>query len=161
MANKYLDDSGLSRMWSKVKTYVSNNYATKSALSDGLAGKANSSHTHTSSQITDLQTKLDKIPTITKSSATANMLNNHYTLPSLAVGEIRFHTLTANQIHNNRYVKLPSGGTYGIIYEDIISGGYSSETKLEIGVYAGSSNIVNGKEDAGNYVLDFFYIRIS
>lgn len=35
------------------------NYATTSALTSGLAGKANSSHTHSISQISGLQTELD------------------------------------------------------------------------------------------------------
>ena len=44
MANKkYLDNTGLSRMWSRVKSYLSSNYA-------------KSSHTHTYSQITNLST---------------------------------------------------------------------------------------------------------
>lgn len=41
-------------------------YATTTALTDGLAGKANTSHTHTVADVTDLQTTLntinDKIP---------------------------------------------------------------------------------------------------
>lgn len=35
-------------------------YATKSALSSGLAGKSNTNHTHTASQVTDLSTTLAK-----------------------------------------------------------------------------------------------------
>lgn len=46
MANKkYLDNVGLDHTWDKIKTYLTNNYAAKS-------------HTHTASQITDLDTKL-------------------------------------------------------------------------------------------------------
>lgn len=41
-------------------------YATTSALTSGLAGKANSSHTHTSANVTDLQATLDA--TITQAS---------------------------------------------------------------------------------------------
>ena len=56
MANKYLDQSGLSRVWTKIKSYLSSNYATKSSLSSGLAGKSNTGHTHTYSSITNLST---------------------------------------------------------------------------------------------------------
>lgn len=46
MANKkYLDNAGLDHTWDKIKTYLTNNYAAKS-------------HTHTASQITDLDIKL-------------------------------------------------------------------------------------------------------
>ena len=56
MANKYLDQGGVEHLWSKIKSWLSSNYATKSALNSGLSGKANSSHTHTYSQITNLST---------------------------------------------------------------------------------------------------------
>lgn len=56
---KYLDSSGLSRVWAKIKSYLSSNYATKSALNSGLSGKANSSHTHTTGQITSLASYVD------------------------------------------------------------------------------------------------------
>lgn len=38
---------------------ITSTYATKSALTDGLAGKANSSHSHTIGDVTELQTALD------------------------------------------------------------------------------------------------------
>lgn len=45
MANKkYLDGAGLDHTWDKIKSYLGNNYAAKS-------------HTHTASQITDLDSK--------------------------------------------------------------------------------------------------------
>ena len=47
MANsKYLDGGGLQRAWDRIKSWVNTQ----------LAGKANASHTHTYSQITDLST---------------------------------------------------------------------------------------------------------
>ena len=51
---KYLDNAGLDRVWDKIKAFLGSNYSTKSELTNGLAGKANSSHTHTVNQITDL-----------------------------------------------------------------------------------------------------------
>ena len=52
------------------------NYATSKALTDGLAGKANTSHTHAVADVTDLQTTLDglnggKIPKIGNRGALA------------------------------------------------------------------------------------------
>ena len=52
---KYLDNAGLDHMWSKIKSYLGSNYSTKSELTSGLAGKANTGHTHTVSQITDFK----------------------------------------------------------------------------------------------------------
>lgn len=46
MANKYLDQGGVEHLWSKIKSWVNTQ----------LSGKANSSHTHTYSQITNLST---------------------------------------------------------------------------------------------------------
>lgn len=54
--SKYLDEAGLQRTWSRIKSWLSSNYATISALNSGLSGKANSSHTHTYSSITNLST---------------------------------------------------------------------------------------------------------
>lgn len=44
------------------KKQTKGDYATNTALTQGLAGKANSSHTHTKSQITDFPTIPDAIP---------------------------------------------------------------------------------------------------
>lgn len=143
MANKYLDDSGLSRMWSKVKTYVSNNYATKSALSDGLAGKANSSHTHTSSQITDLNTQLNKRLTAVTTNATSR------TLPSLSLNQLRFFKVTLDV---NTALYLPSGGTYGIISNRFDSGNN--------GVLNGGARIYESVFTSDTIVCGF-YIRLS
>lgn len=46
MAKKYLDGAGLDHMWDKIKSYLTSNYAAKS-------------HTHTITQITNLQTTLN------------------------------------------------------------------------------------------------------
>lgn len=51
MANKYLDQGGVEHLWSKIKSYISSQV---SSLNTKINGKANSSHTHTYSQITNL-----------------------------------------------------------------------------------------------------------
>lgn len=52
------------------------NYATKTELSEGLAGKANTSHTHTASQVSGLAT--------VATSGSYNDLSNKPTIPSLS-----------------------------------------------------------------------------
>lgn len=50
MAQNYLDITGLSHFWDKVKEYLSTNYAAKTHNHDGVYAKA--SHTHTGAQVT-------------------------------------------------------------------------------------------------------------
>lgn len=55
------------------KKQPTGDYATTSALTSGLAGKANSSHTHTKSQITDFPTIPDTSTLIPKAGARGNL----------------------------------------------------------------------------------------
>ena len=116
---------------------------------------------HTIANITGLQAELDKVPTITKSNATANMLNSGYILPSVGIGEMRFHTLTANNFHSTWPIKFPSGGTYGCILENSKIVNYTVSKPEIIVVASGGSNVMKGLEDTKSYVFDFFYTRIS
>lgn len=68
------------------KKQAKGDYATTSALTNGLAGKANSSHTHTSADVTDLSNAL-------KPYATTNMVNT-----ALAKKANEVHTHTVSQI---------------------------------------------------------------
>ena len=125
MANKYLDNTGLSRMWTRIKSYLSSNYATKSALNSGLAGKANSSHTHTTSQITNLASYVDgridnKLPSSSGPDIAIKDMGidqnttgaKTYTVPRMSVGDLYFCSGYANARSGSVTVKLPSGGTY-------------------------------------------------
>ena len=156
MANKYLDDSGLSRMWSKVKTYMSNNYAAKShthtiaqitSLQTMLDGKANSSHTHTSSQITDLQTKSIR-PLKTNGTTT--------TLPSINIGEMKAFRVTVPTLGD---VYLPSGGTY-IAITPAASPTFFSENSSQ-GVVSGGAKLANNYSSSNKPTFFGFYIRLS
>lgn len=51
--SKYLDQGGVERLWSRIKSYISSQV---SSLNTKIDGKANSSHTHTYGQITNLST---------------------------------------------------------------------------------------------------------
>lgn len=68
------------------KKQAKGDYATTSALTSGLAGKANTSHTHTSADVTDLSNAL-------KPYATTNMMNT-----ALAKKANEVHTHTVSQI---------------------------------------------------------------
>ena len=56
---KYLTEEKAAEIYQPI-----GNYATKTELSSGLAGKANTEHTHEIADVTDLQSALDaKVPT--------------------------------------------------------------------------------------------------
>ena len=96
MANnpkKYAGDGTLSALVAKIKEL----FATKSDVNAELAKKANSSHTHTISNVTNLQTTLDgKVPT----SRTVNgkALTSNITLSASDVG-----AATSSHTHDDRY----------------------------------------------------------
>ena len=76
------------------KKQPNGDYATNTALTSGLAGKANSSHTHTSADVTDLSNAL-------KPYATTNMVNTE-----LAKKANKSHTHTVSQITDMSNVVL-------------------------------------------------------
>ena len=157
MANsKYLSDSGLTRTWSRIKTYLSSNYSTKSELTSGLAGKANTSHTHTSSQITDLKITTGNMKSVGTYTITGGSTSTPVTLSSIAVNE--FKTFTSNSYAK---FKLPSGGRYLIISSFSVTI-MAGNTKYfgAIAVAAGGSVVF----DEYTYSSDTrkgFYFRIS
>lgn len=61
-------------------------YATNTALTQGLAGKANSSHTHTKSQITDFPAIPDTSTLIPKSGARGNLAGYETTNTGVSMG---------------------------------------------------------------------------
>lgn len=96
-------------------THASTTYATKSALTNGLAGKANSSHTHLISNVTNLQSSLDAKATVAAlNSLSETVANLQNSLNSL--------TTKVNDINNNYMPK--SGGTFtgAITVQDQVKG---------------------------------------
>lgn len=69
------------------KKQAKGDYATTSALTSGLAGKANSSHTHTKSQITDFPSIPDTSTLIPKSGARGNLAGYETTNTDISSGE--------------------------------------------------------------------------
>ena len=139
---KYLDNAGLDRVWDKIKAFLGSNYSTKSELTDGLAGKANSSHTHTVNQITDLKT--NSIKPLNTAAGPTNIL------PSINVGEMKI-------FHSDRGINiiLPSGGKFMVLF--IAQPGINGMNKA--GIYSGGSRISSPYSDEG--YVSAFYIRLS
>lgn len=159
MANKYLDNAGLDRVWDKIKTYLTNNYAVKSHthtiaqitnLQTTLNGKANSSHTHTTSQITDLSSK-GYISIGNK--VTYNSEGSSYTLPASSVGVLIPCDILLSSSDINATIKAPSGGQYIVTgcYTSIITDNYALSV-------AGGAIIIRNSRYAG---IIGFYLRIS
>lgn len=150
MANKYLDNTGLTRMWSRIKSYLSSNYATKSALSSGLSGKANSSHTHTIAQVTNLQGELtQRLKYSYKDYGTKTGIVNADTI---GIGEISFYRIHYPRGTDALIFNAPSSGRYFSSKGGFISGGGRIEY---IKSYTSDSG-ANEERDLIGY-----YIRIS
>lgn len=90
--SSYLDKAGLTTLWSKIKSL----FATKSELSNGLNTKANTSHTHS---YTDLSNK-PTIPVIDSalSATSTNGLQNKVIKSALDGKANSSHTHTKSQI---------------------------------------------------------------
>ena len=150
MANKYLDNAGLDHMWDKIKAYLSSNYPTKSELTNNLAGKANKSHTHTASQITDLKSNSIR-PLSTEGTSRS--------LPAINIGEMK--AINAETGYNSgENITLPSGGAYLCLsassiptfFGGVKSGGATVGTPMRLSGTGG-----------GYYAARYygFYIRLS
>ncbi len=116
LARGYADQAFMGQLqsdWNQTdrtqKDYIKNkpnlgNYATTKALSDGLAGKANSSHTHTIANVTDLQNALDG------KQAKGNYATAKALTRGLAGKANSSHTHTVSQITDMSNVVLSVNG---------------------------------------------------
>lgn len=96
---KFLTHDGLLYFWSKVKGYIdtkdtaTNNRIT--TLNTTVSGKANTSHTHTKSQITDFPTSMtptahnQAASTITAGTLGGQVLANASTTATLGTAQVR------------------------------------------------------------------------
>ena len=116
-----------------------------------MSGKANSSHTHTASQITDFTSQVDnrinsKMPDtsafVKKRSSTyvlnsnrVNSAENIY-LPSMSVGELLFfdvyYVRNASGSSADAYLKAPSGGSYSCLIPGGSGFGSSSTRAFDV-----------------------------
>ena len=86
---KYLDETGLARVWSNIKTYLTNNYQAKGSY-------ATSGHTHTTSIAASSGTNQINLAFGTKYAITAGGTSYVFTMPSAA--------------NTNTYLNLLGGG---------------------------------------------------
>lgn len=176
---KYLDRGGLERTWSKIKTYMGNNYAAKS-------------HMHTASQITDFATQVDsRINSKVGDAAIIDYSNQSksgtdgstavgnssrsisVSLDSIAINNIACIKLTASIIFEvygmspiesteidityNINVKFPSGGTY-LYNNTFYSGGSAIKTFSKTERLKGNSN---GTSYTKSFTSIFEIIRVA
>lgn len=101
------------------KKQTKGDYATNTALTEGLAGKANKAHTHTVSQITDMSNVVLSVDNITPSSggnvnlglhavATSGNYNDLSNKPNIPVNPTNYVTL-AGRSGSNRYQVWSNG----------------------------------------------------
>ena len=126
--------------WSSTTTDA--HYPSEKLVKAGLDGKANSSHTHSISQITNLQSTLDGkankndvLKVVNLDAGTFTVSSNDgeeysiITLPSMGVKTdnfITFKTKPSSYNFNYFHIKLPSGGTYYIgASTNPVAGGYT------------------------------------
>lgn len=103
---KFLTHDGLLYFWSKVKGYIdtkdtaTNNRIT--TLNTAVSGKANTSHTHTKSQITDFPTSMtptahnQAASTITAGTLGGQVLANASATATLTTAQVR--NITVNNV---------------------------------------------------------------
>lgn len=96
---KFLSHDGLIHLWSKIKSYIdtkdtaTNNRIT--TLNTTVSGKANTSHTHTKSQITDFPTSMtptahnQAASTITAGTLSGQVLANASATATLGTAQVR------------------------------------------------------------------------
>lgn len=147
---KFLDQGGLSHLWSKIKAIIDTKVPTSrtvngKALSSDISlnysdvGAASSGHNHDGRYIySDVE--------YFQSSGGSTV-----TLPAMRIGEMRLARATATG-YSEVYVKLPAGGNYTV---------FTDANKT--GKYSGGSTIAYNYEDGENVSVTFFgfYIRIS
>ena len=74
-------------------------YYTETEMNTKLNGKANSSHTHSIGNVTNLQSKLDTIPSLTSTSITVSGTDNQGTITFYKFGKIVVMELDLSKVH--------------------------------------------------------------
>lgn len=101
---KYLDDSGLARMWTQVKNFLSSNYINTTTFESNNTSLNNA-----------ISAKNDKIKWSEYQNTSSTSSSVNITLSAFEVNEIRFVYISKSSINASTIsltVKLPSGGTY-------------------------------------------------
>ena len=135
--------------WSSTTTDT--HYPSEKLVKTGLDGKANSSHTHSISQITNLQSTLDgkanashshsdyqqKIKYETKVDSTESTVK--YTINSMSVGELKMLDINFTNTKTSSRLTLPSGGTYMLTGSSYFL--YNGSTSSSRMLYSGGSQL--------------------
>lgn len=101
---KYLDDSGLARMWTQVKNFLSSNYINTTTFESNNTSLNNA-----------ISAKNDKIKWSEYQNTSSTSSRVNITLSAFEINEIRFVYISKSSINESTIsltVKLPSGGTY-------------------------------------------------
>lgn len=190
MADSFVNDTGLGRIWGKIKealagkevtsnkvtswssTTTDAHYPSEKLVKAGLDGKANSSHTHddryyTESEVNNLlANKQNKIKYEEKVVKTD--ISTTYTIASMAVGELKMLLIDLQCAHPNdadeHKIIFPSGGTYkitGTILGYINGSGSSHSTKR---IYTGGTVLTSRSDNVyfdSTPVIEGFIYRVS
>lgn len=122
---KFLSHDGLIYLWSKIKNYIdTKDTATNSKISTlntTVSGKANTSHTHTKSQITDFPTSMtptahnQAASTITAGTLGGQVLANASAISTLGTAQVR--NIYAGTSDMTAGTSTLATGTIYIVYE--------------------------------------------
>ena len=165
MANKkYLDKTGMTEMWSKIKSWInSQNFAKKSTT---LAGYGiTNAYTKT-----EVDNKISSSSGITASSSNATttvgteasgwLTKQYYVLQSISVGQMKPFKATADA-GGKTEVRLPSGGSY-IVITQTGSESYTSNGLLAGGTILFSRGSSGGSDPSySNKIGSGFYLRVA
>lgn len=96
------------------KKQAKGDYATNTALTQGLAGKANTSHTHTKSQITDFPAIPDTSTLIPKSGDRGEIAGWETARRDTPYPDTLAHDSPDSIYHNSGKLTIPSGGVLNV-----------------------------------------------
>ena len=119
-------------------------YATTEALTSGLAGKANTTHTHTVSQITDLGTTLSKYATTT--ALTSGLAGKANTTHTHTVSQITDLGTTLSKYATTTALTSGLAGKANTTHTHTVS----QITDLNLGNYATKTALTEGLEGKAN-----------
>ena len=126
---RYVSKENLSQFWGGVKSWLNDKFTiTKNKITDWPSTFPPSSHTHTISQITDLQNQLNgKLffnPTVEHHWA-YDIVSPDYTISDMAVGEVKSVSIIMNGAEHAGSLYLPRVGSkyYVLLFPDFSDGG--------------------------------------
>ena len=172
---RYVSKENLSQFWGGVKSWLNDKFTiTKNKITDWPSTFPPSSHTHTISQIDDLQNQLNgksstahnhdgrylktniKAVTLSKNSLT-------YTFPSIAIGEIVYASVNIPEYSNsdNAYsyeFRASNAGNY-LSFSFCLPTKVSSSPRLNL--ISNATLLTSWKQNYDSYYVYFLVARLS